>query len=69
MLLTDKANKMKPKCEIVLYAYNLLTLDCVKPNTAPIIKDKKLLSNNVNVQEKLKNKFSCCFNISTLGEK
>lgn len=68
MLFTDKANSMKPRWEIVLYAYNLFTLNWLNPKTAPIIKDKKLLSSKVNVQEKLKN-MSYCSNASLLDEK
>ena len=40
-----KANSIKPKCDIVLYANNLFILNCVKPNTVPIIKDKNELNN------------------------
>ena len=51
-----KAKSMKPKCDIVLYANNLFILNCVKPNTAPIIKDKRELNNKPEVQLKLKAK-------------
>lgn len=44
---------MKPKCAIVLYAYNLLIRDWFKPNMVPIIKDSKELINKVVVQLKL----------------
>jgi hypothetical protein len=44
---------MKPKCDIVLYANNLFILNCVKPKTVPIIKDKRELTNKLLVQLKL----------------
>lgn len=47
-----KASNIKPRCEIVLYAKSLFILNCVKPNTDPIIKDNKLLNNNITFQEK-----------------
>ena len=49
-----KVNKIKPKCDIVLYANNLFILDCVKPNIVPIIKDNTELSNKIKVHLKLK---------------
>src|SRR6266487_1465310 len=52
ILFTLNASNIKPKCEIVLYANNLLIRDCVKPNTVPIIKDNKELSNKPDVQLK-----------------
>lgn len=45
---------MKPICEIVLYANNLFILNCVKPSTAPIIKDKNELNSRPEVQLKSK---------------
>ena len=44
-----RAKSIKPRCEIVLYANNLFILNCVRPKTAPIIKDKKELNNNPEV--------------------
>ena len=41
---------MKPKCEIVLYANNLLILNWVNPKTVPIIKENKELTNKLVVQ-------------------
>ena len=38
------ANNINPTCDIVLNAYNLFILDCVKPNSEPIIKDKSELN-------------------------
>ncbi len=55
-LLIVKANNIKPRCEIVLYANSLFILSCVKPKTAPIIKDKKELKSKPEVQLKLKAK-------------
>ncbi len=55
-LLILKANNIKPRCDIVLYANNLFILNCVKPNTVPIIKDKKELNSKAEVQVKLKAK-------------
>ena len=43
-------------CEIVLYANNLFILNCVKPSTEPIMRDRKELNNKPDVQLKLKAK-------------
>ena len=53
-LFIDKASSINPTWLIVLYAYNLFTLNCVSPNTLPINNDKRLLNNNMFFQEKLK---------------
>lgn len=45
-----KANNIKPRCDIVLYANNLFILNCVKPKTVPIIRDNKELINKLYVQ-------------------
>lgn len=55
-LLILKANNIKPRCEIVLYANSLFILNCVKPKTVPIIKDKNELKSKPEVQLKLKAK-------------
>ena len=47
-----KASNINPTCDIVLKAYNLFSLDCVKPTIVPIIKDKIELNNKLIVQEK-----------------
>ncbi len=41
---------MKPRCDIVLYANNLFILDWVKPNSVPIIKENKELTNKLDIQ-------------------
>ena len=51
MLWTIKANNINPICDIVLYANNLFILVCVKPNTVPIIKEKKQLIDKLVVHE------------------
>lgn len=51
----DNASKINPTWLIVLYAYNLFILDCVKPRTDPIIKDNKLLTMNIFFQVYSKN--------------
>lgn len=48
----DNASNMNPTCDIVLYANNLLILDCVNPKTDPMIKENKLLNINMFFQEK-----------------
>ncbi len=55
-LLIVKANSIKPRCDIVLYASNLFILNCVKPKTLPNIKDKNELKSKPDVQLKLKAK-------------
>ena len=55
-LFIAKANNIKPRCEIVLYAKSLFILNCVKPNTVPIIRDKRELSNKLDLQLKLNGK-------------
>ncbi len=52
MLLMLRASNMNPKCDIVLYAYNLFILDWVNPSTVPIIRDNKLLTSKQVVQLK-----------------
>ena len=55
-LLILKAKRIKPICDIVLYANNLFILNCVKPSTVPIIKDNNELKSKPDVQLKLKAK-------------
>ena len=56
ILFMAKASNIKPRCEIVLYAKSLFILNCVKPNTVPIIRDNKELSNKLDLQLKLNGK-------------
>ena len=51
-----KPNSINPTCDIVLNAKSLFILDCVKPTTVPITKDKRELNNKLVVQEKSKSK-------------
>jgi hypothetical protein len=44
------ANKIKPRCEIVLYANNLFIRNCVKPTTEPMIKESRELISKLVVQ-------------------
>ena len=50
ILETLKANNIKPTWDIVLYASNLLILNCVKPTTVPIINERRELINKAYVQ-------------------
>ncbi len=52
MLEILKANRIKPTWDIVLYANNLLILNCVKPTIVPTNKESKELINKLNVQLK-----------------
>ena len=53
-LFIDSAKKIKPTWLIVLYASNVFILNCVSPSPEPIIKENRLLNNNIFVQEKPK---------------
>lgn len=50
ILFILNANNMKPTCEMVLYANNLLILNCVRPTTEPITNESKELTNKLDVQ-------------------
>ena len=53
ILFMLKANKMKPRCDIVLYAKSLFILNWLNPTIVPIINYKKELINKLLVQENL----------------
>ena len=57
ILFIAKANNIKPRCEIVLYAKSLFILNCVKPKTVPIIRDNKELKSKLDLQLKLNGKY------------
>ena len=50
MLLILKANNINPTWLMVLYANNLLILNCVRPTIVPIKRENKELTNKVEVQ-------------------
>lgn len=57
ILFIAKANNIKPRCEIVLYAKSLFILNCVKPKMVPIIRDNKELKSKLDLQLKLNGKY------------
>ena len=48
ILFIAKANNIKPRCKIVLYAKSLFILNCVKPKIVPINRDNKELKSKLD---------------------
>ena len=57
ILFIAKANNIKPRCKIVLYAKSLFILNCVKPKIVTIIRNNIELKSKLDLQLKLNGEY------------